>query len=804
MFGGASPACTNGDGIERPCPDGKPCQVNLTILHTSDIHSRLFPYEQMITQVDATLGLGELNTVANIGGVARMSYILQRERARAGRVIHLDSGDCFMGAPIHNFYKGEPEVRAMSHFGADGVVIGNHEFDFGGQNLANQMQRWGNFPLLAANYKWDATGFDHPTATAARVSTVSRPFVILNSGGLKIAVIGFANLSSLTSIFDSPNRLGVTPLNTTDVAQFYVDLLRPYVDLIGGTSHMGLEIDQRAVRTTTGLDFIMGGHNHVVINPPQEIRDCSADQNNPGFVWAIDPNAIIDPAFEPPDDPEPELRGPAGNYDPVNHPYAFKRPCKPRRVVIAHSGAFAKYVGRLDLVVTNDPVRASPTGDPADYDPVNGFEVESLRYQAFPIDATVPEDPVMVDMLQPYKRALDNAIDLDVLVGYSPDGSRRNSSTGGDSPLGNVVGTAIWLRLGIQTDFSMTNSTGVRADLNPGPVTVEQMFNIFPFDNSIAKMQLSGGEVQELFDFSARRSARRGCTSQIQIAGARVRLNCTGCERLAIPCEGDAECVQAGRDACDQETKRCVVRCDEGREDVCLQKLKGSLCNVEKKICEIDSCAEQVYIGNTGKNCTTDLECSDDPARPLPGSCAKAEGKSQGICLSQIKPTNLYELATSVYLAQGGSGFRVLQRNTTQLDTKVQQRDALVDYIRQGKPCGYDPANGTEDGLKACSRDADCGDPLFACACVGHAVQSGAVCKTEGECSDGSGRCVRAKCRDEVAAFHLTRCADARDKASCQTPLNACQLAGEECKLLSCIDRNIGSFSDGRVEMIGR
>ncbi|OJY29472.1 MAG: hypothetical protein BGO98_47320 [Myxococcales bacterium 68-20] len=805
LLAGSQPACSpTEEKIESPCPAGQTCDVGLTILHTSDIHSRLFPYEQVITQVDATLGLGELNSVANIGGVARMAYILNRERARSGRVIHLDSGDCFQGAPIFNFFRGEPEVRAMSQLGVDAAVVGNHEFDFGAQNVATQMQRWANFALLSANYKYENTSQDGPSGTIGRLGTVARPFTVLNVGGLKIAVIGMANLSSLTSIFDQPNRLGITPLNTVEMMQFYIDLLRPYVDLIGGVSHMGLEVDQRAIRGTTGLDFIMGGHNHVVINPPQEIRDCSADPNNPGFVWAINPNFDVDPNGVPPDDPEPELKGPAGMYDPVNHPWAFKRECKPRRVVIAHSGAFAKYVGRLDLVVTNDPTRGSPTGDPADYDPVNGFEVQTIRYQAFPIDATVPEDPIMVEMLTPYQRALDNAVDLDILVGYSPSGSRRFSTTGGDSPLGNVVGNAIWLRLGIQTDFSLTNSTGIRADLNPGPVTIEQMFNIFPFDNSISKMQLSGGEVQELFDFTARRSARRGCSSQIQIAGARVRLNCSGCERLAVPCTEDGECVAAGRDSCDVAAGRCVVKCGVGTEASCALRIKGSVCNLEKGECEVDACAEQVYIGTTGKICTQDAECSDDPARPLPGSCQKAEGKANGLCLSVIKPTNLYELATSNYLATGGSGFRVLQRNTTQFDTKVQQRDALIDYLRAGRPCGWDAANATPDGLKACSSDADCGDDSQVCACAGHAVEDGASCRTEGTCESGNGRCVRRTCRDEVAKFHLTRCAGAPDIVACKTPINACSLAGEECKILACIDPLIGSFSDGRVEMIGR
>src|SRR5687768_15318880 len=129
VLGGTGAGCSSsGETIERPCPPGQTCQVSLTILHTSDIHSRLFPYEQVITQVDATLGLGEINTVANIGGVARVAYILNRERARAGRVVHLDSGDCFQGAPIFNFFKGEPEVRSMSALGVDAAVLGNHEF----------------------------------------------------------------------------------------------------------------------------------------------------------------------------------------------------------------------------------------------------------------------------------------------------------------------------------------------------------------------------------------------------------------------------------------------------------------------------------------------------------------------------------------------------------------------------------------------------------------------------------------------------------------------------------------------------
>jgi 5'-nucleotidase/UDP-sugar diphosphatase len=775
---GSLPACSSGNEqtIARPCPPGQSCQVSLTLLHTADIHSRLYPYEQAITQVDATLGLGDLNTVANVGGIARLGYVLNRERARSDRVLHLDSGDCFQGAPIFNFFSGEPEVRALSALGTDAAVVGNHEFDRGEQNLATQMQRWANFPLLAANYDFDQAAQDYPSF--GRLGTITNPFTVLNTGGLKVAVIGMGNLSSLTSIFDQPNKVGITPINTVEIAQFYVDLLRPYVDVIVMLSHLGLDVDQRMVRGTTGIDVVLGGHNHIVINPPQEIRDCSADPNNPGFVWAVDPNAKIDPGATPPDDADPALKGPAGSLDPINHPFAFKRACRPRRVVIAHSGAFSKYLGRMDLVLTNDPALASPDGDPTHYDPVNGFEVLEQKYIAYPITATTPEDPVIKDMLQPYQRVLDNVADLELLVGYSPQGAKRIATQGGDSPLGNVVGNAIWLRLGIQTDFSLTNSTGIRTDLNPGPVTIEQMYNIFPFDNSITKMQLSGLEVQELFDFAARRSAARGCASQIQIAGARVRLNCAGCQSISnVPCEKDDDCAS----------------------------INGT-CKLDQKLCLASSCAEAVYIGHTEKTCAGDADCADPGQPPPPGSCDKAQGAASGRCLSLIKPTNLYELATSNYLAGGGSGFRVLQRNTTQVDTKIQQRDALIDYLRAGKPCGYDPANGTPDGLKACSTDADCGDTTLACACPGHVKEQGdpVTCVSDGACTGGAGRCVRKDCRDDVAQFRAKRCKDAPDIAACRAPIGACQLAGEECKILACIDPSIGAVSDNRVEMIGR
>ncbi len=749
-------------------------QVRLTLLHTSDIHSRLFPYDLQINQADAKLGLGPVDRVVRVGGAARIAHIVGRERARADRALHIDGGDSFQGAPIFNFFSGAAELRALSEMGVDAAVVANHEFDAGALNYGNQASRWATFPVVAANYK-----LDDPTVPGSpALSRVLSPWTSFNVDGLKVAVIGMGNLSSVTSLYEQPNRLGITPLATVDTAQFYVDLVRPLVDVVVFVTHLGLEYDEFMIRNTTGIDVVLGGHNHIVLQPPQHVTDCDrVDEAGQHYVAIPRPTA-------------------QGSDEPIAYD---RRYCTPRRVVLAHSGAFAKYVGRLDLTLTND---ANELG--GGYDPVNGFEVAADQYTIFPVTEDIPQDPHLVNTLEPYRQGLDALIDLDLLVGYAPAGVSRVAPAGGDSPLGNMVSTAMWLRQGIQTDFSLTNTQGIRADIPTGPVTLEQLYNTFPFDNSITKMQLSGAEVQELFDFNARRSASRGCTSQAQIAGARVVNNCLGCQRpeTGQPCVGDEDCGTGGR------------------------------CESNLKVCEARACATNIYIGRyKEQTCSQDAECTGgqpgschlDPSGAgvcacdgdeqcpgaQPGSCDLGSPDATGLgrCGVPIDPIGNYELATSNYLALGGSGFIVLRKNTTQFDTRVQQRDALIDYIRQGKPCGYSEANTTDDGLRACALDADC-DEGYACACTGAVAPRGdGTCQSQGECPAGAGRCVLTRCRDDVAAFHRRTCDQARSQeayASCETELNPCEIGGESCKFLACVDDRLGNFADGRQRMVGR
>ena len=89
-------ACLSACTVERQQPKLVGQDIRLTIIHTSDIHSRLFPYNFVPNSFDQDYGLLPAN--APFGGVARISTLAKRIRATSNRSLWLDSGDAFQGA----------------------------------------------------------------------------------------------------------------------------------------------------------------------------------------------------------------------------------------------------------------------------------------------------------------------------------------------------------------------------------------------------------------------------------------------------------------------------------------------------------------------------------------------------------------------------------------------------------------------------------------------------------------------------------------------------------------------------------
>jgi len=675
--------------------------VGVTFIHTADIHSRILPYEMQPGYNDRSAGLRPEN--GPYGGIARLATLIGRDRRSADRLLHIESGDVFQGAPVFNFFLGEPELRALSALGVDAFVIGNHEFDAGKQNLANQLIAHAGFTRLNANYNWPDP--DRPGGTELR--RLVKPYAIFNLKGLKVGVIGMGDYGSMSSLGSRGNSLGIDLLDTFTTVQGWIDVVEPQVDLVVLGTHVGPATDVAIIENTRGADLVLGGHLHIAFDPPKVIQDLDG-----------------------------------------------------RPVVLCHSGAFLKYYGRLDVVVhVPGPGESAP----------HGAEVITHRYKLTPVsrcdpaeplfpdfgddgcrpDEELPEDPRLVKLLDPYVQELARRADLEHPVGYSSGTIARFGRTGGDSPLGNLVAEAMQLRQSVQTDFGVTNSLGIRTDVPAGPITSEILFNVLPFENTITTMILSGSEVTELFDYVARRSASRGCQAQAQISGSTILMVCDT-EHMERSCSEEVT-IGGSMDRCSDIDDRT-----RWTGDPTAYLLPGPPCGRVA----------------TGAKIEVPVPRGTCPARG--DCCVGRELCVSGHCRELLNPNGSYELATNDYIAAGGSGFDVLERNTTRFDTGIPIRDAFAEYIGRQLSCEGQARESLERSecadLPGCSPLRECLDAFEARrlrACRG--MEGVGV---EGEnvherCDAGSGGSDLAQCQhiaacSAVAACRLSPCVTAR------------------------------------------
>ena len=483
----------------------------------------------------------------NTGGIARAKTLTDEIRARHERdgvpVLYLDSGDTFQGAPEFNLYKGEIEMLSMQKLGVDAMVIGNHEFDNGTGGLVSAYKKSGGFPLLASNYLFD------PESNKGLMD-ISSPYLIAFAGGVTVGIVGVANDSSLNSGYQVGGSMGLNFLDPIETTQTYVNSLRPLVDIIVVLSHQGLDRDYAIAEKVKGVDLILGGHHHVVLDPPKV------------------------------------LQGPDG-----------------RDVIVIHSGVNLKVIGELEIAVQNK-------------------RIVWHKYKTIPITEKVAENGDFANMLKPYIQGLDYSQYLQKKVGYATSTIVRNDPANGDSPLGNIVTDAMMNHELARAQLCVTNSMGIRADIPTGDITLEKLYEVFPFENSITTMYLSGNELKTLFDFVARKSATRGCKTQVQVAGIGVELDCNPQEELQKKYNSYAltKCLQIG---------------------------------------------STLVIDN----------------------------------YEVLLPNLLFKMATNDYMGRGGSGFYMLESNTTRLDTSVSLRDAVVDFF--DKKGEIDPLEYSQNQTKS-------------------------------------------------------------------------------------------------------
>ena len=236
-------------------------EFTLTILHINDVHSRIEP----INKFDSTCRPGNNAAGQCFGGMARVKTAIDvRRRAllAAGRnVLTLDAGDQFQGSLFYLTYKGTVAVELMNRIGFDAMAVGNHEFDDGPQKLAEFADR-AEFPLLFAN-----TNLANEPLLAGKIKS----HIIKELGGEKVAIIGV--LAEDTDETSTPGD-NVPFIRAESILNKLVKQLdADGIDKIILLSHMGLPRDKEIASAVDGIDVIVGGHSHTLLDEyPLEVE----------------------------------------------------------------------------------------------------------------------------------------------------------------------------------------------------------------------------------------------------------------------------------------------------------------------------------------------------------------------------------------------------------------------------------------------------------------------------------------------------------------------------------------------------
>ena len=463
------------------------------------------------------------------------------------------------------------------------MALGNHEFDQGSVNLERAV------PDSSA-----ASPSSPPTTVlrsdrlhaAASCATSSSRYTIFNVDGLKIGVIGMGNLSSIQGIIEGGNSLGFRPHRATQAITRPVTLAAPAGRRARRSSRTSASTrtrawppapptsrDQNAAVAIDGVDVIFGGHLHIVLNPPEG----SAAQRRPDDGTSA------------------------------------ATPCS------CHSGAFAKYVGRLDLVVH--------VGDRQRRPATSAAGIKSFTYTQHPDRRLDPDDPAMdeharavpaQDEPRPQPEPVYAVVRARRRRRQLPQDAAQRSRRRRLAARQPRRHRRCACAAGVEAEFALTNSLGIRADFESGPLNLEQMYNVFPFEN-IDHHDVPVGR-RDPGDARLRRARARPS------AAAARRRRSSGIYFDMVCAGDDTDCNDAPRPAGERVRQE-----------------------------HLSSATTAAWHRRTVR--------STRRCKPL-------------------DPSGLYRVAVNDYIASGGSGFAVLKRNTTKFNTGISLRDALVDYIR--------------------------------------------------------------------------------------------------------------------------
>ncbi|MEM1077368.1 MAG: thiosulfohydrolase SoxB [Pseudomonadota bacterium] len=286
---------------------------NVTLVHITDIHGQLKPI--YFREPEINLGVGDnsglpphvtgedfrklfniqpgtpeayaltypdftalAQTYGKMGGLDRVSTILNAIRADRPDALLLDGGDTWHGSYTAHRTDGQDMVNIMNALKPD-AMTSHWEFTFGIDRVNEIVENHLNFPFLGANIfdaEWDEPAYE--------------PYKMFERGGAKIAVIGqaFPYMPIANPGWMFPNlSFGIREERMREVV---AEVRDAGADVVVVLSHNGFDVDKKMAGRVEGIDVILTGHTHDALPEPVQVGKTMliASGSNGKFVSRLD------------------------------------------------------------------------------------------------------------------------------------------------------------------------------------------------------------------------------------------------------------------------------------------------------------------------------------------------------------------------------------------------------------------------------------------------------------------------------------------------------------------------------------
>ncbi len=409
-------------GVCAFAEESLPLQGKLVILHTNDVHGRAVGTDSVF-------------------GYAKIAQAKKNLEAQGAEVLLIDAGDFSQGMPIVNMDYGKEAVAFMNEAGYDFATLGNHEFDWGTDNLLQNLSE-AHFTTLCANI--------------IRTSDKELLFpanAVVEKGGVKIGLFGLITPETMTKAH--PDKVkSITMAQGEElyaIAQAQVDALHAEgCELVICIGHLGIDKESEPNRSVdvmqnvTGIDLFIDGHSHSVLNGGYVVDGEVLDIVSTGTAFANIGYVFVDKTVK---DEQVTIKTVAGLYS-VDE----------------------------DKIAAEMTATAGLTADEMVEAIVNAVDKQVTEE----LGKTFAKTEVLLD-------------------GNKAPGVRTQETNLGDFAADAILWQA-QQSVGDKVVAALTNGGGIRATIQIGDVTMLDMKTVFPFGNTVATLEVSGATLLEALE----------------------------------------------------------------------------------------------------------------------------------------------------------------------------------------------------------------------------------------------------------------------------------------------------------------